>query len=245
MLASRAGIITPMFSRKILIPIIVLGLLCGLGAYLWTTLRSTASRGEYVWRYLRDPQSQAALMLKMGTRCGDAPFLFPTDGLVGFLWDDSFRPGHRHSGIDIFAGTAVGVTPVISAYPGYLTRLETWKSSVIVRVPADPLFPGRQIWLYYTHLADAEGNSLIDAAFPPGTREKFVEAGELLGFQGNYSGNPANPVGVHLHFSVVKDDGAGNYLNELDIDNTYDPSPYLGLALNAHENPEHIPVCEK
>jgi hypothetical protein len=50
-------------------------------------------------------------------------------------------------------------------------------------------------------------------------------------------------VGVHLHCSVVRDDGAGHFTNELDISNTYDPSPYLGLALNANENPGQIPVC--
>ena len=33
-------------------------------------------------------------------------------------------------------------------------------------------------------------------------------------------------------------------LNELDINNTYDPSPYFGLALNATANRDRIPVCE-
>jgi hypothetical protein len=48
---------------------------------------------------------------------------------------------------------------------------------------------------------------------------------------------------VHLHISVVKDN-AGQFMNELDINNTYDPSPYFGLALNAHTNPDKIPKCE-
>jgi hypothetical protein len=165
--------------------------------------------------------------------------------MVGFLWDDSFRPGHRHQGIDIFAGTDVGVTPVIAAYPGYLTRKPDWKSSVIVRVPNDPLRPGRQIWVYYTHMADQSGDSYISADYPPGTEDVYVEAGTFLGYQGNYSGDPNNPVGVHLHLSVVQDDGTGTFKNELDINNTYDPSPYLGLSLNAKENPDQIPVCGK
>jgi hypothetical protein len=38
---------------------------------------------------------------------------------------------------------------------------------------------------------------------------------------------------MHLHFSIVLDDGQGNFRNELQIDNTLDPSPYLGLAVNA------------
>jgi murein DD-endopeptidase MepM/ murein hydrolase activator NlpD len=213
------------------------------GAYLYLTYRRGSIRTSQVFAWFRDPASRPDLMMKAGTRCGEAPFIFPTDGLIGFLWDDSFRPGHHHQGIDIFAGTEVGVTPVISAYPGYLTRLPEWKSSVIVRVPDDPLQPGRQIWVYYTHMADQNGTSYIAPDFPPGTSEVFIEAGTCLGYQGNYSGDPDNPVGVHLHFSIVADDGLGEFKNELEIGNTYDPSPYLGLPLNANENTDTIPVC--
>lgn len=214
------------------------------GAYLYFTFRRSSIRTAQVFNWFRDPASRPELMMTAGTRCGDAPFIFPTDGLVGFIWDDSFRPGHRHAGIDIFSGTDVGVTPVIAAYPGYLTRQSDWKSTVIIRVPDDPLHSGRQIWVYYTHMADKEGNSFISSEFPASTEEVYVETGTFLGYQGNYSGDPNNPVGVHLHISVVKDDGFDNFTNELEIKNTYDPSPYFGLALNANVNPDTIPVCE-
>lgn len=194
--------------------------------------------------WMRDPASRPDWKLLAGSQCGTAPFHFPTDGFVGFLWGDSFRPGHTHQGIDIFAGTGIGVTPVVSAYPGYLTRLPDWKSTVIVRVPEDPLQPGRQIWLYYTHMADEQGNSFISSDFPPGTVEVPVEIGTFLGYQGDYSGDPNNPVGVHLHFSIVEDDGDGKFKNELEFGNTLDPSPYLGLPLNAYENRERVPLCE-
>jgi len=230
--------------QKTLITIIILGLLFGLGIYLFRQFRPVTQRTLAVLAFLKDPAANQHLVIQAGTRCGKAPFIFPTTGMVGYLWDDSFNPGHRHQGIDIFAGTDVNLTPVSAAYPGYLTRQPDWKSSLIVRVPDDPLNLGRQIWLYYTHLADANGNSFISADFPPGTEEKQIEAGTLLGYQGNYSGDPNNPVGVHLHFSIVRDDGTGKFTNELEINNTYDPSPYLGLRLNANENPDQIPVCE-
>ena len=212
--------------------------------YLFYALRPDSARRLQAIAWIRDPSSRPDLLMRAGTRCAEAPFIFPTDGMVGFLWDDSFRPGHRHQGIDIFAGTGVGVTPVTAAYPGYLTRLTEWVSSVIIRVPQDPLEPSRQIWVYYTHMADRQGNSFISNDFPPGTTEKHVEAGELLGYQGNYSGDPLNPVGVHLHVSIVKDDGFGHFKNELDIRNTYDPSPYFGLQLNADQNRDQIPQCD-
>ena len=60
---------------------------------------------------------------------------------------------------------------------------------------------------------------------------------------GNYSGTAGNPVGVHLHFSIVKDDGSGGYTNEYEIQNTLDPSPYFGLNLNADNDPVLPLVC--
>jgi len=131
----------------------------------------------------------------------------------------------------------------VAAYDGYLTRLADWKSTVILRIPSDPLHPGRQIWTYYTHMANDQGDSWVAPEFPPGTTEVFVRAGSLLGSQGNYSGTAGNPTGIHLHFSIVKDDGQGGFLNELEIENTLDPSPYFNLTLNANHHPDAIPVC--
>jgi murein DD-endopeptidase MepM/ murein hydrolase activator NlpD len=93
-------------------------------------------------------------------------------------------------------------------------------------------------------MADPNGNSFVAPEFPPGTNEVFVKAGTILGHQGNFSGDPNNPVGVHLHFSIVKDDGNGQFLNELQIKNTIDPSPYFNMTLNANQNRDMIPVCE-
>jgi hypothetical protein len=211
--------------------------------YLFGNVHPSGLRAARVFAWLRSPGGGSSRVIQLGSQCADAPFIFPTTGIAGFLWDDSFRLGHRHQGVDIFAGTAVDVTPVVAAYPGYLTRLPEWKSTVIVRVPSDPLLAGRQIWVYYTHMADPAGNSFISDEFPPGTYDVYVDAGTFLGRQGDYSGDPNNPVGVHLHISIVKDDG-GRFMNELEIENTLDPSPYFGLALNARNSPDDAPVCE-
>jgi murein DD-endopeptidase MepM/ murein hydrolase activator NlpD len=222
-------------------------ILLGLIAWLWLGRgpgsSNTTNRDRRVLEWLNQPEQHPEWAVKGGQRCGDAPFILPTDGYIGYLWDDSFRPGHHHQGLDIFGGTEAGSTPVVAAADGYLTRQADWKSSLIIRLPNDPLLPERQIWTYYTHMADPQGNSLIAAGFPPGSAEVFVAAGTLLGYQGNFSGTPGVPVGVHLHFSIVKDDGAGGYLNELQIENTLDPSPYLGIPLNVHQSPLDIPLC--
>lgn len=227
-------------TRRILLGIVVF-LLAGCG--LVSSAEQTAPRSRLLREFFSDPQAHSDWNMQAGARCGDAPFTFPTDGYIGFLWDDSFRPGHRHQGIDIFGGGEPGATAVYAAVDGYLTRLPDWKSTLIQRLPDDPLQPGRQIWVYYTHLAKPDGASLIHEDFPPGTSEVFVAAGTLLGTQGNYSGTPGAPTGVHLHVSIVLDDGSGNFLNELEIENTLDPSPYFGLPLNAFQNSSDIPLC--
>ena len=225
-----------------LISVVIIAAIVG-GYFVFLSPGSLNSGTAFVIPWIRNPQSHQDWAVEALSRCGEAPFLMPTRGLIGYTWDDTFKIGHRHQGIDIFAGTEIGITPVYAAYDGYLTRLTDWKSTVIIRIPSDPLQPGRQIWTYYTHMADAAGETFIVPDFPEGTSEVFVEAGTLLGYQGNFSGNPNNPTGTHLHFSIVLDDGEGKYLNELRIENTIDPSPYLGLALNGKTAGRDVVIC--
>ncbi len=193
--------------------------------------------GQSILQWIQeDPTARAELITEQRDACPGAPFILPSDGFIGLLYADPRGPyssRNPHQGIDIFSvDEEPGVTPVYAAYDGYVTRDATWRSAVIMRVPDDPLNPGNQIWLYYAHMADREGNSFIEPAFPPGTSELFVEQGTLLGYTGNYNGSSQRSIWVHLHFSIVKDDGNGRFLNELEFANTLDPSPYLGLAVN-------------
>jgi len=200
----------------------------GVPAYQWTV---TAVRLARLRRFLAHPDALETWRLPARTRCRGAPFLWPSTGYPGFLRGDAWGLVHWHTGVDIFSGKAPGEEPVYAAYPGWLYRRPTWKATVAIR-HRDPLHPGRFIWTYYTHMADAQGRSLIAEAFPPGTEAKWVEAGTLLGYQGNYSGVPDRPVGVHLHFSVVLERD-GFLRNETRPWNTLDPSPYLGVPLSA------------
>ncbi len=212
-------------------------------AYLVLRRPGMVARNARVVQWIHDPRAHADWAVQAGQRCENAPFSLPTSGYIGYLWDDSFQIGRRHQGIDIFGDGQPGQIPIYAAYDGYLTRLPDWKSSLIVRIPDDPLHPGRQIWAYYTHMAGPEGNSFISADFPPGTNERFVTAGTLLGSMGNFSGTPGSPVGLHLHFSIVLDDGQGKFRNELKIANTLDPSSYFNLPLNGRKS-GGIPVCQ-
>jgi hypothetical protein len=190
-----------------------------------------------------DASARADLITVQREACGDAPFILPADGFIGLLYADPRGPyslTNRHQGIDIFSEGDVGETAVYAAYDGYVTRQSDWVSTLILRVPEDPLAPDEQIWLYYTHMADKAGDDFIEPAFDRGAREVFVKQGTLLGYTGNYS---PRDVWVHLHFSIVKDDGNGRYLNELDFNNTKDPSPYFQMNMDYRESSGNV-TCQ-
>lgn len=218
------------------------------GAYLVARLAGVvgdAQSDRFRQWWQGDEAEREALMTVQRERCPGAPFVLPTDGFIGLLYGDPRGPysaAAPHQGIDVFSPGAAGVAPVYAAADGYITRESSWRSALIQRVPDDPLQPGRAIWLYYAHMADRDGNSFIEPAFPPGTSELFVPQGTLLGYTGDYNGDSLRDIWVHLHFSIVLDDGRGGYANELEFANTVDPSPYLGMALN-HACATTVPSC--
>lgn len=237
----------PINKKRIIALIVVVLLIVG-SVYLYQ-LFSDPRNGAFLTWFRGTESDREALMTRQGDVCAGAPFLLPSEGFIGLLYADPRGPYSRlnpHQGIDIFSIAEPGVVPVYAAYDGYITRENDWRSTLIQRVPEDPLEPTRQIWLYYTHMADRDGNDFIVDAFPPGTREVFVEQGELLGYVGNYSGNPANPVGTHLHFSIIRDNGFGSYTNELEFGNSFDPTPYLGLSVDYRATSDYLEVvrCE-
>ena len=102
------------------------------------------------------------------------------------------------------------------------------------------------VWTYYTHMASAEGSeSFISAEFPPGTFAKPVEQGTLLGYQGDWAGDVAYRVGLHVHFSIVTSEDDGSFKNEAVLDNTLDPSPYLGMDVKIDNLPARPIQCSR
>ena len=223
--------------------IILAGSLVAAGLYVFQQVQTDSN--DVIRRWFREPSSRAGLTTSNDKLCANAQFILPSSGLIGLLWKDPAAPYNlmqRHTGIDIFGDGLPGSVPVVAAYDGYLTRLDSWVSSVIIRHD-DPLHNGRTIWTYYTHMADRSGNiSFIDSDFPPGTSEVFVTQGTRLGYQGEYSGAGA-PIGMHVHLSMVTTNADGSFKNEAILDNTIDPSPYFGLPLNIETHPDRPIRC--
>ncbi len=212
----------------------------------WYLRSSNSDSNAFIRQWLNAPIMRPSLLTEGGIACDGAPFILPAEGLIGLLWADPARPYNAlrpHTGLDIFGDGEPGTVPNYAVYDGYLTRASDWLSTVIIRHD-DPLQPGRIIWTYYTHMANESGSqSYIVNDFPPGTSNRFVEQGTVLGYQGTYSGTGPG-IAMHLHFSIVTSDSTGAYLNEAVFANTRDPSPYFGMTLNfgdAAERPIRCP----
>ena len=213
--------------------------------YLYFYRHAYSDSNDTIHEWFTNPAERARLITEYDEPCPGAPFLLPSAGLIGLLWRDAAAPYNvlqRHTGIDIFGDGQPDTVPVVAAYDGYLTRLDDWFATVIIRHD-DPLQPGRTIWTYYTHIGNRSGTvSYIAEAFPPGTQDVWVEQGTLLGYQGEYNGDSYG-IALHLHFSIVTSDAAGMFKNEAVLGNTLNPSPYLGLTLNMDDHPERPIRC--
>ncbi len=217
------------------------------GALVWRYSgggQSASSSNDLIREYLLFPERRPALSNRARSQCAGAPFILPSDGLIGLMYGDTAAPytaGRRHTGIDLFGDGRAGTVPVYAVFDGWLTRLPEWRSTVIIRHD-DPLQPGRTIWTYYTHMASRDGaHSYVSEQFPRGTAERFVRQGELLGYQGEFAGSGA-PIAMHLHFSITLSGANGQFLNEAAIENTLDPSPYFGLRLRLEDEPQPRPL---
>ncbi|MEZ4668578.1 MAG: M23 family metallopeptidase [Anaerolineae bacterium] len=219
--------------------------------YRWLLPRFSngqSNSNDNIGQWFDDPAARPSLTTAMNrTICPGAPFILPSDGLIGLLWNDPAGPYtvfNPHTGIDVFGDGEAGEVPVYAAFDGLLTRHSDWIASVIIKHD-DPLQEGRAIWTYYTHMASRDGaHSFIVPAFAAGVEDIPVKQGDLLGYQGEFAGVGRPPIGLHVHFSIVTSDDEGNFKNEAVIGNTLDPSPYLGMPLNIAGWPQRPIHCQ-
>jgi hypothetical protein len=127
--------------RRWWIRLMIIGLILGIGAfaayrlYRWYRNSGTGSN-NYIVEWLTDPASHEVLKSEAFSRCPNAPFILPTEGFIGLLWNDASAPYNftsRHTGLDIFGYGTVGTIPIYAVYEGWLTRHEDWRSTVSLR----------------------------------------------------------------------------------------------------------------
>jgi len=136
--------------------------------------------------------------------CPGAPFVFPVNGYLGWLYrdpasTDKNSAGQRivHAGIDIFASDGNGA-PVFALADGVVTSTRSTNFHI--------WYPGPSVDSYMTHVSHS-----LNVNDP-------VKKGQIIGYQ----------QGDHIHVSV----GAFRGYSDLEIDQVQDPSPFFGAQLN-------------
>jgi hypothetical protein len=168
--------------------------------------------------------------------CPGSAWRLPGDGSLGIqLVDD---------GIDFFGNAREGSTPVYAMADGILTRRPEWVDAVAI-LHDDPLRPGEKLWAFYGGMAAANGtDSFVAQDFPAGSTDIPVKSGQLLGYQGTWSGTPDWPKWVHVFIALVDAHGKSSQPKNITSADLLDPAPYLGLIVDAGKDYPQSLKCE-
>jgi hypothetical protein len=163
--------------------------------------------------------------------CPGAVWQLPSDNTLGVQW--------RNNGLDFLGQGNEGKVPVYAVADGLLTRPTDWVDAVAI-LHEDPLHPTEKIWSYYSGMAAASGiDSYVAQDFPLGATRIPVKAGQLLGYQGTWSGKPFWPRWMHMHFAVVRVESQDDFPSGLTLEDMLDPAPYLNVELKPETDTEN------
>ncbi|HOU13242.1 MAG TPA: glycosyltransferase family 39 protein [Anaerolineae bacterium] len=136
------------------------------------------------------PRSTAGIAAPVEGACPGAPWPFPTVAGLGLYW--------YNKTLSLMGVGYENTVPVYAVADGRLMRRADWPDAVAI-LHDDSLQPGQHVWAFYGGMASEDGQaSYVSAAFPPGSVDVPVKAGDLLGYQGSYRSS-----WVHLHFAVL------------------------------------------
>jgi hypothetical protein len=152
--------------------------------------------------------------------CPGAPWRLPTRGDMGMWWQ-TYQLGIMGEGRE-------NTVPVYAVADGLLLRRPDWNAAVAIQHD-DPVRPGEKVWSFYGDMASSIGESFIVPDFPLGSEGVPVQAGQLLGYQGTWSGSPGSAIWTHLQFAVVPAEPDGSF-----------PAEIVGLAPEDEFSPEDV-----
>ena len=150
-----------------------------------------------------------------------------------------------NDGIDFFGNAKESSTPVYAMADGILTRPPEWVDAVAI-LHDDPLRPGEMVWAFYGGMAAANGiDSFVAQEFPAGITNIPVKSGQLLGYQGRWSGTPPWPQWIHMFIALADARGKSSPPQIITSTNLLDPAPYLGLVIeSAKDSPQPLKCKE-
>jgi hypothetical protein len=164
--------------------------------------------------------------------CPGAPWQLPTGGSFGIQWGEN--------GLNLFAWDNENSSPVYAVADGLLMRHPDWVDAVAIQHD-DPLRPGEKVWSLYADMANSSGlESFVVEDFPPGSTGVPVRAGQLLGYQGVWSGRSGWGIPVHLRFALVSEVANSAIFDDEILKNAVDPAPYLGIEPNEGDSSTYL-----
>lgn len=171
------------------------------------------------------------------------------DVCLGAAWrlpsDGSFGIQLVNDGIDFFGNAKEASTPVYAMADGILTRRPEWVDAVAI-LHDDPLRPGEKVWAFYGGMAAANGiDSFVAQGFPAGITDIPVKSGQLLGYQGRWSGTPPWPQWVHMFIALVDAHGQNSPPGDITSADLLDPAPYLGLLIESGKDSPQPLKCKE
>lgn len=168
--------------------------------------------------------------------CPGSKWRLPSDGSLGVQWNNDV--------LDFFGRSTELRIPVYAVADGLLTRPPNWSDAVAI-LHEDPNDPRKKIWAVYGGMAEADGESLISEEFPVDATKIPVKSGQLLGYQGTWSGTPQWPMWKHASFLVFVDlRGMDTFPSSSTSVTFRDPAEYLGLSVDKkNKNPQPV-KCE-
>ncbi len=174
------------------------------------------------------PRNSEATMQATSNACDGAPWQLPSSSLVGVIT-------HEDS-IDFLGRGNENSIPVFAVADGLLFRLPGWDNQVAI-LHDDPLRSGEQIWSVYGDMAGSmSSQSYVASEFPPGSNGIPVAAGDLLGYQGVWSGQERQRTWVHVNFSILEATRGDQFPGEQESHLALPYGPYLGIANSGQDN---------
>jgi hypothetical protein len=164
--------------------------------------------------------------------CPGASWQLPTSSAIGVQ--------RGETGLNIYGWGNENTVPVYAVADGLLTRYPDWVDAVAIQHD-DPLRPGEKVWSLYADMASASGlESYVVEGFPPGSTEVPVRAGQLLGYQGVWSGRLGWGIPIHLRFALIYEVPNSASISDRALKNAVDPTHYLGILLRDRDGSTYL-----
>jgi hypothetical protein len=179
-----------------------------------------------------------ATVVEAVAQCPGAPWRLPTQADLGLQWE---KEGLK---LDLYGKMPEGADPVYAVADGLLSHPKDTPGMLMIQHD-DPLNPGRKVWSVYWNLLKANGvDELISPDFSPGRSAIPVLQGQLLGYQGSYSGRPGFPGWSYVGFGVVDSGADGSYPSQVGLKDWLDPRNYLGVDIPSNDSKQSTQSME-